>query len=315
MIPENSNIYLETSAINYFVDNFPIESAEATYGHHILKGTRFYISNVSIWEILLTNNVERREEIVQHIQRLGFQKLIKSPSEFIINFIENGCPAEENKFDIHSNIDLAETWSHIWKDKRLTFLYSQDELKKRSNLIRNLFKYASKEIQDIIIISPNKKAPSALQEYIFSKAKKLKRIDYHELTERQKTIMRLSLLLILLVLCNEITLDNAPIQKFWKKIGVDNTILRFEYVLENLEILVTRGPFPLLAEMAYTQIKGGGKPTRGVFWDILHSLYLVYTDFLLSNDEHFLKLKNDSLHLNFKKIIHLEEIKFFYVNK
>ena len=87
MIPPKSNIYLETSAINFLADKYSYQDGRETYTYHKMKGTRFYISNVSIWEILLTSNKEKREQLIQYIQNIGHPKLINSPSEMIINYI------------------------------------------------------------------------------------------------------------------------------------------------------------------------------------------------------------------------------------
>ena len=123
------------------------------------------------------------------------------------------------------------------------------------------------------------------------------------------------MLLILLILCNEVALDNQPIRAFWAEKGINGTFERLDYVVEEMELLVTRGPFPILAEMTYTQIQQGGKQTRGIFWDVLHSLYLIYSDIFLTNDNHFKKLKNQNDHLVFQRVIHTNEVNWFTVKK
>jgi hypothetical protein len=160
MIPPKSNIYLETSAINFLADKYSYQDGRETYTYHKMKGTRFYISNVSIWEILLTSNKEKREQLIQYIQNIGHPKLINSPSEMIINYIRKGFPVYEPKYDFHSSLYIASTWEDICENRNKTFVFDAEDLKIRSKMIRSLFKMASKEIEDISEIIPNEKEPT-----------------------------------------------------------------------------------------------------------------------------------------------------------
>lgn len=315
MIPPNSNIYLETSAINFLADKYSHQDGRATYAYHMMKGSKFYISNVSIWEILLTSNKDRREQLIQFIQNIGFPKLINSPSEMIVNYIKSGFSVHEPKYDFHSKLDLALTWEDICENRDKTFVFDESDLKLRSKMIRSLFKMASKEIEDISVIIPNEKEPTVFQRILSEKVRQLKRVNYEDQSPERKVIIKLTVLLILLILCNEIELDNQPIKDFWAEKGINGTFERLDFVIEEMEILVTRGPFPVLAEMTFAQIRQGGKQTRGIYWDVLHSLYVIYSDIFMTNDNHFKKLRKQSDHLIFKRIIHMDEIKWFTAKK
>ena len=87
-IPDNSVIYLDTSAVNFLCDNLSLRDAAATKLYHARKGTKFYISSTVIWEILATKNDEQRELLIAFMQNLCYEKLINSPSEFILNYIK-----------------------------------------------------------------------------------------------------------------------------------------------------------------------------------------------------------------------------------
>lgn len=311
MIPDNTTIYLETSAINHLADNYSYKDARATFTYHILKGTKFYISNVTIWEILLTSDTKRREKLIKFIQSIGYERLINSPSEFIINYITNGLPLHEGFYDFHSKLPIHETWKNLCKDRDQTFQFDETEIKERSQIIRRFFKWASKQIDEIIILDPKKSDKLDLSELITTKAKSLKRVNYDELPPDNKAVTRLTILLILLILCNEVALDNEPIREFWNDKNIHSTFLRFDKTMSEMEILATRGPIRVLATMAYVQLKEGGKPTRGIFWDVMHSIYLIYTDIFLTNDSHFKHLRDENTHVIFQRIIHLDEVKFF----
>ena len=315
MILPNSNIYLETSAINFLADKYSHRDGRATHAYHLMKGTKFYISNVSVWEILLTSNKVRREQLIQYIQNIGYPKLINSPSEMIINYIKAGFPVHEPHYDFHSKLPLASTWKDICEERNKTFIFEEKRIKKMSKMIRSLFKTASKEIEDTGLIIPYEKEPTEIQKILTDKVRQIKRLNYYVETPERKIIIKLSMLLILLILCNEVELDSQPIRAFWAKKGINGTFERLDYVVEEMDLLVTRGPFPVLAEMTYAQIRESGKQTRGIYWDVLHSLYLIYSDIFMTNDDHFKKLKKQNNHLVFQRVLHMKDVKWFTAKK
>lgn len=151
MTYSNHNFYFETSAVNYLVDRFNWADAIATKGHQSTKGNIWYLSSVTLWEILSTKNEERREDIIFYCQHLFHEELLNSPSEFIINYINSGCPLVENKYDFHSKLSLSKSWKNICQDKRQTFIYNFESMKERMKHLQKLSKQLDKIIHRVVL--------------------------------------------------------------------------------------------------------------------------------------------------------------------
>jgi diacylglycerol kinase len=311
MIPAHSNVYLETSAVNYLDSRLTLSDAAATRAHHALKGTKFYVSPVTIWEILLTKNVARRESLILFLQNLAYHELLNSPSEFVINYITAGCPKVEKKYLIHSKLPLAATWSDVAQDTNKTFVFDQKELAARSQRIRKGFKFASTLIRDVGVVGPNISSDTASRLGFEGILKQMKTVDYRHLSGKDRRQFKISILLILIMLCYGIEFDNAAIEKFWAHIGIRAGRDRLAYLLTTHENLVYRGPFWVLSETVMTQLNKGGRPTRGIFWDALHSMYVIYTDIFLTADKHFKNIQAHNSHLAYKRIVFLPDARIF----
>jgi hypothetical protein len=305
MIPDNSIIYLETSAINYLAKKYSWKDGKATKIYHKLKGTKFYISNVTIWEVLLTSDEELREKLIFYLQNIGHEKLINSPSEFIINYILNGCPISENRYDFHSKLDISKTWLDLCENTAKTFVFDTDELQKKSNEIRKFIKIASEQLEEIGLLLPNS-PPTEIQLFLDNILRTIKGINPEKKSARENKLLRISILLVVLIVCSEVDFDNTPIKNYWKKLNINKIENRILYLLTKHEELFYQGPFIVLSEMILIQLEKGGKPTRGIFWDALHSIYLIYTDMFFTTDEHFKKLKENNENSLYKKIILLD---------
>lgn len=86
------HIYLETSAVNYLLDNFTVD--ELGVMKRLLieeKNACFCISATTISEILLTSDELRKEKLIFCLQNICHEKIINSPAEFIINYIKSEC--------------------------------------------------------------------------------------------------------------------------------------------------------------------------------------------------------------------------------
>ena len=310
MIPANSNVYLETSAINYLADRFNHGDAYAIKMHHSLKATRFYISPVSIWEILLTNDGEKKENLIRYIQNIGHEKLLCFPSEFIINFLNKGCPVFEEKINIHSTLNLSETWIDLCRNANKTFSYDKNFLTEKSKFLRKLFKDATKLIEDVGLLTEENYAQKKDLLWLENIIRDLKGIDVDKTRFRDKKLYKISIIFIFLIMCCEVDFDNSYIKNFWGKIGIDNSFHRLKYLIQHFELLIYRGPIVVMSNTVLIQLESGGKSTRGIFWDALHSVYLMYLDIFFTNDEHFRMLRDKNNFYFFKKIIHFSEIEW-----
>jgi len=302
------NIYWETSAINYFCERFDWNDAIATKGLQLSNGNKYYLSPVTLWEILLTKDNQKREEILFKCQNLFYNRLLNSPSEFIINYINAGCPLVEKKYNFHSKLPLAQHWNNLCENKKLTFKYDVDQLIAQSTHLRDLSKRLWKIIYNIYFEIEPKEIEFKYQNVIRTCVTLLKDRNRQNDPASIK-IYKISILLIIYFLCIGTDIDNTPIRNFWDKLKIESITDRIAFVLDNYEILVYRGPFAEMASMAAVQIEHNLKSNRGLIFDCLHTIYLCYIDIFITNDLHFTKLKKKHQHLIFQKIYHIKDLK------
>lgn len=303
----NRNFYFETSAVNYLVDRFDWKDALATKGLQNTKGNLWYLSPVTLWEILLTSDEQRREKIIFYCQHLFHDQLINSPSEFIVNYINAGCPLVETKYDFHSKLSLNDTWKDICHDKRKTFVYDHATLKDRMKLLQKFSKQLDKIIHRVVLDITVSDDELSLQQFVNFFYRRVKDEIKHHDPDYHKVI-KISILLIFYILCLEVDLDNTPQKKFWQRVGVNPSIDRLFYIMDRHKDLIFRGPFYQMAIMAFHQISLDQKSNRGLFMDCLHSIYITYADIFMTNDEHFKTLKEKDIHPNFRRLMHISEI-------
>lgn len=303
----NHNFYVETSAVNYLADKFAWNDALATKGLQNAKGNIWYLSPVTLWEILLTSDKKRRETIIFYCQHLFHEQLMNSPSEFIINYINAGCPLVEKKYDFHSKLSLNEIWKDICLDKQKTFVYDYDILKDRMKLMQKFSKQLNKIIHRVVLDITVLDDEFSLQQVVNYFYEQVKDELKHHDPDYNKVI-KISILFIFYILCLEADLDNSPQKKFWNQVGISPSIDRLFYLMSKHKDLAFRGPIYQMAIMAYHQISLGQKSNRGLFMDCLHSIYITYTDNFITNDEHFKTLKERDIHPNFKRLMHISEI-------
>lgn len=300
--------YLETSAINEFVKSHSIEDALATKQLQLNKGRDWRLSPVTLWEILMTTNEEKRDNLIHYCQCLFSKELLPSVGELIIPYIEQGMPKCEKHRKLVSNTRLAEVWRNLVDDRNSSFSFDHNELKSKVKLIQSTSKDIHKLINSGDIVVDSKASFVGTDCYLSHLVNELPFIKSGEpVTKRERIFYKVSLYYILHILCAEIDLDNKMIQEFWSKKGIDSTIDRIYYVVRELPELVHRGPFCLMAYMSIAQATE--KYSRGVWYDSLHSIYLSYVDKIFTNDDHFQGLRNVIPEYILKqKIHHLNEV-------
>ena len=304
---KNKKIYFETSALNYISKGRSFADAIATKGLQNFKGNRWYISSVTIWEILLKQDDSNREKIIHFAQHLFESDLLPSPEEIIVTYLKAGCPICENPYRFVSYTPMAEAWKDICSNKAKTLHFDKDELSKRVQIIRELSKHLHKLIrnQDFNIVNNSDCIITEIGlQSIISNLSFVR--QEAELDNEEKSLYKISIFYILTILCAEISLDSETIRKFWKNVGIDSTYERLQYLLSNHEVLVHRGPFLEMALMTYYQTKN--KFSRGVLFDSFHAVYLPYIDYLFTTDNHFRKLRQGVEYPNYLKIILMDEV-------
>nr|VFJ63175.1 MAG: hypothetical protein BECKDK2373C_GA0170839_110411 [Candidatus Kentron sp. DK] len=284
-------IYFDTSAVNYVSEKFTIGDAIATRGFQEVRGRRWSLSPITIWEILSTTDEQRREELIYFSQHLFSKQLLPSPEELLVAYISQGSPLVEKPRALISNSPFAVTWRDICLDTRKTFILDHEEIRRRTRMITSIVKdlHRLTRNRDIAL---NRYEPHVAWD--ISLAQVVTNLTWVKKGETpsdfELSLYKISAFYILFLLCAEIGVDPVPIRNFWAKIGIESTMERFRYILKYHETLVHRGPIAVMAYM--TLIQARKKFSRGIYWDSLHSFYLTYVDLMLSEDEHFVELRD-----------------------
>jgi hypothetical protein len=306
----NKNFYFETSAVNYYANNFTTNDIIATKAFQAAKGNIYYISSIVLWEILLTKDDTLREKIIYCCQNLFHNELIKSPAEFIINFVKNGLPKIETPYNIHSGTELNATWKEICFDKRRSIQLDYEILKSRTDSIRkvsrDLYSIVNRITLDITV-HDDVFHHQEIVRYYFTQIEG----EYGPFDETSSKIIKIAILLVSIIFCCQVDLDPDPYISFWDKIGIKSPLDRALFLFKNYKNIVLVGPFYAMATMAYVQVSNGQKSNRGLILDCLHSVYLTYTDFFVTNDNHFESL-SEHIDIHGEKILYLGKTKLLF---
>jgi hypothetical protein len=277
-------IYLETSAVNLLADILdlrkPVRNSER----------RFFISPVTVWEILLTQSEERKEYLISFLQRSCSARMLPSPSELAIAYMRMGCPREEPRRRLRSRLALGTVWREICEDPDRTFIFDGDELKRRSQFVRGHFGDVARAARRAAIGADTADAQSELLSMLdgLIGCRQESRRTQCRYGERRE-IWRLAAYIMSLVLCAQVDFDPTPIISSWQRLRIDGVEGRIRFLLTHHPLLFRRGPFAEMAIVAYRQLRDGTH-TRGILWDCMHAPYIVYSDLFVTNDAHFLNL-------------------------
>lgn len=129
-------IYLDTSGLNYLADKIKDFDNFTNIKKHL--NFELYLSPITLWEILLNGNDERKDYLIYWSQFNCSNELIKSPTELILDYIKLNCPLkdrEEFYTNPHTEMELGITWKNIHGKIEKTIPIDLDELKKELNLL------------------------------------------------------------------------------------------------------------------------------------------------------------------------------------
>lgn len=298
MLNKDIYVYLETSAVNYLLDNFTFEElATIKAASYDADKIRFCISTPTIFEILSTTDIERREQLIYTTQCICYERLINSPSEFIINYIKAGMPKEELKYEFYSDLSIAHVWEDICQDNRKTFIYEFKDIQKRKTFLSKQFKTIVSEIFD----------SDTPWGRLINKILNLD-IKYYKMNDYEILVKKISWVLILIILCAGVSFDCSYIDNFWKQYNCDKTEDRVNFALLNFSQLTEYGPIVMMARMWITQ---SNSINRGTLLDMFHSIYIVYSDIFLTNDQHFENLRSSDSYKYYEKIEIISKNEFF----
>jgi hypothetical protein len=301
-------LYFETSGVNYLYDkvfdNSEISSVK-TKQLQIQKGRKWQISIVTLWEIFLTTNQERRYDLFDFSRSLFHDTLICSPEEIIINYINNGCPNFETQYDLNSMSLFSKEWILACSNPNYFFEPDRVQLEAYTEHLRFVGNYFVKTSKGYILNSSfdldnsSTKLDGAFLQYIYNKIVN----RYGEETNNDfKRYVIYSIQVVLMTLCYGIGCDQQTIETFWNKDRRIEPLERLDIASEKYPEIFFRGPLSNITKMTLLQTKN--KTGRGLFFDSLHTIYTTYCDLFITNDDHFMKLKYENqVDPNMDKII------------
>lgn len=310
-----TNLYFETSAVNYLLDNIfshPQHSSIRTKELQISKQRKWFISAITLWEIFLTKNESRRFELFDFSRCLFYDYLIPSPEELIVNFIKSGCPRIEKKYNLKSNSLFSNEWTKACRNRSYVFQPDRAQLDERTKYIRIIAdalqettpKLLPKSLHDLNDSDTN--LTNAFLKHIFMEVSK----RYGDnLNDDLIKFITVTLKVTLILLCYGIGLDQPTIESFWNSIGKLEPLERLEYAHKNFPDIFYRGPITNISKMILIQATKFG---RGFYFDSLHSSYITYSDLYITNDQHFINFKNThTKDPNMIKLIDVKTMTFF----
>lgn len=250
----------------------------------------------------MTSNEERRERLISFLQEACSPRLLPSPLELAVSYIEKGCPSVEPYHEMSSALHIAQTWKEVSQDHSRTFVYDIDGLSRQGKSMREHFRALGRIVGRAATKSKTVSDELGLLTTLDSLIGCQNKSSRAECRYgRRRDIWRLSAMIILFMMCSEADMDPSPARDFWSRHKLGDVESRTRFLFGSHPQLVTRGPFAEMAIVAYHQLCGG-KSTRGLLWDCLQAPYLVYSDMFLTNDGHFTDLNAVMPHRNFDKV-------------
>jgi hypothetical protein len=318
IMDEIKRIYYETSSVNYLFDNVfsnPNFSSIATKKLQKQKGRKWQISNVTLWEIFLTKDRQRRNDLFDFSRCLFYDTLISSPEEIIINYIKNGCPTIEGYYELDSKSLFAQEWTFACKELDYFFEPDREQLNSFTQHLRFLGDYFVKTNKGYLLKSYkdlDEVSDKISGVFLNSMFDRLLKLYVGDATEDEKNFISISLQVVMMILCYGIGFDQPTIEKFWNEKKNTEPLERLEIAVDKFPDIFFRGPLANITKMIMLQSKG--KTVRGMYFDSLHSIYTTYADLFITNDDHFLKFKTENeKDPNMFKIMSVHDLKFFNV--
>lgn len=300
-------IYLDTSGLNYLADNIK----DFDYFREMKKHLNFelYLSPITLWEILLNGDDERKDYLIYWSQFNCSKELIKSPTELILDYIKLNCPLKDReKFYInpHTEMELGITWKNIHGKIEKTIPINLDELKERTKPIRDFSKQLKNIITDMCDENYSNYNNDPFHKAMLKVSENLKYTD-SQIIEYEKLI-KISLIFLFFIICIGIELQNNLLVKYWEELNIEDPFEKLDYLIDNHPMLLNRGPVIEMARMADEQLKMSNSKSRGLLHDCFHAIYCYYTDNLVTADEHFKSLRESEKNTIFSRILMTEEI-------
>lgn len=305
----NRQLYLDTSGLNFLADR--VKDANLITSAKKYLDMELYLSPVTLWEVLLNSNEKRRDELIYWAQFNCGSKLLKSPTEILIDYIGAGCPKTDKALfrkQPFTSLDMGNTWENIHQRLDLTMPIDLEALKDATAAHRQL----SKKFKRIIEGMCSKKDGTYDYEKDMFHLAMLNTSEKLELSETMvieyEVEFKIALIFVFFFICVGFELQNEPLRQFWELHPDLDPVERFDYILSKYPSLMVGGPLLEMALMAKAQVSMENCKSRGLVHDCMHALYSYYADYLLTGDEHFAKLRDETDSKVFSQIMLASEL-------
>jgi len=309
-------LYFETSAVNYLANvvfSNPSFGSLSTKKFQNQKGNKWQISNITLWEIFLTKNAERRYHLFDLARCLFYDKLISSPEEIIINYIKSGCPKYEKKYELESRGTFSNEWTKACKNLDYIFQPDREQLNQLTDHFRFFGEYFGKSFKGFYLmpVAHTDEVTQKIGEaFLEASYDKLLKIAGNTTDETLKRYIKYSMQVVMLILCYGIGVDHSAIESFWNQERDIEPLERLKESIKKYPKIFFRGPIASITKMILLQSKNNG--SRGLYFDSLQSIYITYSDLFITDDKHFLRFRDDNRNdPNMSKIISIRDINFF----
>lgn len=309
-------IYIETSALNYFLNRLNGEGAEATRKLQLSKGREWYISTTVLWELLQIKDRKDLDACLYLSSWLVSENLLKSAAELTIDYIEKGRPHYLVLDTPFTNSHIGGYWKRACQDKSFSFFADERFILGTTQFVKKLAKYmAYLTIDSARENSASVKELDEFADFLDS----IYRQNFKDNVDAEIKWLRKAAILVLFVqLCLGLDITNDAIIKFWEPRSIEDPLDRLSYLLQQYPGIVQNGPIWNIANAILIQITKSKRSSRGAFHDGLHAIYLPFVDFFLTQDEHFRTMRQKSkkeFGKLYEKIHHLDDMQLLRVDR
>jgi len=309
-------VYVETSAVNYFMDTLNGEGAEATRKLQVSKGREWYISTTVLWELLQIRDRRDLDACMYLSSFLFSGNLLKSAAEITIDYIEKGRPDYFILDSPFTNSRLGDYWKRASQDKSFSFFIDDPFITEVTLFVKELAKYMGYLTLDSA--RENGCVKKELGDFADFLDSVYGRYFTDKVDARTRWLRTTSILVLFVQLCLCLDITTDAINKFWAPTAIKDPFDRLMYLLERYPGVAQYGPVWNIANAILIQCTKSGRSSRGAFHDGLHAIYLPFVDFFLTRDEHFRtmreKAKKEFGGL-YGKIHHLDEVQLVRVDQ
>jgi hypothetical protein len=310
MVNQEIKFYIETSALEYFLSTMNMRGidAQATHELQLSKNREWYISTTTLWELMQISDYKDYDHALYLASLLVNRKLLKSPSEIILDYLDSNNEDNIKKTDIFSTSMIAKCWERTCDDRSYTFNIINSPLIDMTKELKNI----SRMIPYIIGIhdnnnDENNKSIKTIVEFLYNVQFK------DEVSKQIQYLRKISILLCFLLICCGCDIAYDIVKQYWKNKNITDFLKRYDYILERKPEIINTGPLWLIANVILSQCDKQGINNRGTMHDGFHIVNIPFIDIFLTNDNHFTKIRDkankESYELFYRKIYHMNELR------